>query len=124
MDKDVRNKQQTMRKLKWVRPEEQQQYLQQGICTLKQAKTILKIRLQMIATRTNHKSNEEDTTGRRCGTEEETTEHVLNCYAGMNFEEEKLEDVEWLKQILPIYDEIHKLSTRSETKDVDDQDEE
>ena len=78
----------------------------------------------MISTKMHHKTNEEDTTCTRCGAEDETIEHVLKCYAGMNFEEGKLEDVEWLKSLVPIYDEIHKLHTKSETKEIDEQDEE
>ena len=99
----------TKTKLRWTTPGQQQQYLQHGQCTLQQAKTIIRIRLHMISTKCNYKRDEEDTKCRKCDKEDETTEHVLECYTTTTFDKTKTEDVDWLKMVAPIYEEIHEL---------------
>ena len=66
----------------------------------------MKIRLNMIWTRSNYKHKNKNTACRKCGIEEETTEHVLECQVGEQFDEDRVEDVEWLKKVSKIYKQI------------------
>ncbi len=106
---DITEKKKTMTKLRWVTPGKEQHYFKSGHCTKEETKTIIRIRLHMISTKCNRKRDEDDTTCRRCGKEEETTNHVLDCYTKMRFDEEKLEETTWLKSIVPFYEEIDEL---------------
>ena len=108
--RELNNKKQEMTKLRFIKPGKQQEYLKSEQTTLKQAQTIMKIRLNMIATKSNYKNDEEDTTCRRCGQVEETTEHVLECYTGTTFDKNKIDDTKWLKTVAPMYEGIHDIN--------------
>ena len=105
-------------------PGYEQQYLKHGQCTRQQIKTILRIRLHMISTKKNHKRDEEDTKCRKCVENEETTEHVLDCYTNTKFDIQKIEDTNWLKEIAPLYEEIHELHQDTEKKKNEENEEE
>ena len=94
------------KKLRFIKPGKEQEYLKEGRCSSKETADIMKIRLNMIWTRSNFKHKNRNTVCRKCGKEEETTEHVLECQGGEEFDEDRVEDVEWLKKVMKTYKQI------------------
>ena len=88
------------KKLRWVNPGKRQEYL--NICSIKEAAQILKIRLHMVSAMGNYGGGK----CRRCQVEDETTEHILECQTNgrMKFDAAKIEDVNWLRTIIRIYE--------------------
>ena len=119
--KEIEKAKEEMKKLRFVKPGYEQPYLKE--CTIEEARMVMKVRLNMIETRMNYKRKGEETICRRCGIEDETTEHVLKC-RGEEFTEERLEDVVWWRKVWTIYkmiDEEHKEGSRTNADDDDDE---
>ena len=76
----------------------------------------------MIKTRMNYKHEGTETTCRKCGQHEETTEHVIECYNGQNEKyEENCEDVEWLRRVAETYRRVDENNRKEEKEDEDDE---
>ena len=88
----------TKTKLRWITPGKLQQYLKE--CSVREASQMMKVRLHMV----NIKGNYGGGTCRKCGVEEETTEHVLLCLTDgkMHAAEEWTSDVGWLRKTMGI----------------------
>ena len=69
----------------------------------------------MIWTKSNYKKGKEKARCRRCEKEDETTEHVLECHAGIEFKRDKIEEV------TKYYEEIDELN-REEERITEDKD--
>ena len=89
-------------KLRHINPGVRQEYLEH--CSIGEASAILKIRLHMVRLNANYGGG----TCRKCGQEQETTEHVLECASegGYKFDDEKMDDVSWLRKIKVIYEQF------------------
>ena len=96
-------------KLRYINPGKRQNYINQ--CSIKEASSILKIRLHMV----NVKANYGGGLCRRCEQEQETTEHVLDCYSDSKykFDEKKMEDIDWLRNIKVIYEQFDENSSEN-----------
>ena len=89
-------------KLRWINPGKRQQYINE--CSIAEASAFLKIRLHMRKVLANYGGGK----CRRCGLQEETTEHVLNCQTcgiGM-YEEGRAEDTNWLRKVRTIFEQF------------------
>ena len=53
---------------------------------------ILRIRLNMFATKSNFKANQDNFTCPKCNTHNDTTEHIVECYTNLSSSELKKED--------------------------------
>ena len=64
----------------------------------------MKVRLHMVGAKGNYGGGK----CRRCLVEEETTEHILECQTNgrIKFDEEKIEDVSWLRTVQKIYEQF------------------
>ena len=100
--RDLEQAKANMKKLRWINPGKRQKYL--DICSVREASKIMKVRLHMVNAMGNYGGGK----CRRCHMEEETTEHILECYTNgkTTFEEEKIENVQWLRSILKTYEEF------------------
>ena len=100
--RDLKQAKACMKKLRWINPGKRQKYL--DICSVKEASKIMRVRLNMVNAMGNYGGGK----CRRCNIEEETTEHILECHTNGNmmFEEEKMENVQWLRSILKTYEEF------------------
>ena len=99
---DLEQEKKKGKKLKWINPGKRQEYLES--CGIGEASGIMKVRLNMVNALGNYGGGK----CRRCQIEEETTEHILECQTNGTtiFDEEKLENVQWLRTILKIYKEF------------------
>ena len=89
-------------KLRFINPGKRQEYINQ--CSIKEASSIMKIRLHMV----NAKANYGGGLCRKCELEQETTEHVVECYSNgeFKFDHEKMEDINWLRKIIVFYEQF------------------
>ena len=92
----------TKTKLRLINPGKRQEYINQ--CSIKEASSIMKIRLHMV----NAKANYGGGLCRKCELEQETTEHVVECYSNgeFKFDHEKMEDINWLRKIIVFYEQF------------------
>ena len=95
----LENEKQSKTKMRTITPGKRQSYLEE--CTIEEASIIMRIRLHMVYAKANYGGGR----CRKCGMEEETTEHILGCYSGeeMTHDEVKMEDIGWLKRISKTY---------------------
>ena len=114
--RDILKKKEVMTKLRFIKPEIKQKYVME--CSIEEARIIMKIRLNMIWTRTNYKRKNGNIQCRICGEKEETTDHIIECYTGGNelFQEEGINNVQWLKRIQRTYREIDEYNRQEEVK--------
>ena len=98
--KRIAKKRETMKKLRYTNNEDAEEpYLKRS--DVEETKWIMKLRLNMINTKENFKTNKEDTKCRICGKEDETTGHVIECFGGLKFVEKNMSEEEWLRAIVP-----------------------
>ena len=100
--KDLELAKVTKTKLRFINPGKRQEYVNH--CSIKETSSIMRIRLHMVDVRANYGGG----ICRKCEQEQETTEHVLECFSNgdYNFDEEKMEDVSWLREIKVIYEQF------------------
>ena len=98
--KRIAKKRETMKKLRYTNNEDAEEpYLKRS--DVEETKWIMKLRLNMINTKENFKTNKEDTKCRICGKEDETTDHIIECFGGLKFVEKNMNEEEWLRAIVP-----------------------
>ena len=92
---DLWHKKTIKTKLRWINPGKRQQYIEE--CTIAEASAFLRIRLHMVKVLGNYGGGK----CRRCGVEEESTEHVVECLTGGSdkCEEGRMEDIKWLRKM-------------------------
>ena len=97
---NLRVEKRTRTKLRHIDPGKQQDYIDH--CTIREASTIMKIRLHMICARGNYGGG----ICRACNEQEESTEHILSCQTNKElvFDTRKVSDVVWLKRASKVYD--------------------
>ena len=100
--KDLELAKVTKTKLRFINPGKRQEYVNH--CSIKETSSIMRIRLHMVDARANYGGG----ICRKCEQEQETTEHVLECFSNgdYKFDEEKMEDVSWLREIKIIYEQF------------------
>ena len=108
--KEIKMAKKTMKKLRYINPENEQEYIK--ICTPKEVKMIMKIRLNMINVKCNYKKEDVDNICRICKLDDKTTEHVLGCQTNhkMIFDTNRIEDIDWLRIIIKPYELFEKLN--------------
>ena len=99
IDEQLEKGKRSKTKLRTITPGKKQQYLKNS--TIQESCCIMKVRLHMVHALANFGGGK----CRRCNVEEETTEHVLNCHTEgvMEYDDEKMEDVQWLRKISIVY---------------------
>jgi hypothetical protein len=99
INKELEIERRNKKKLRWIIPGKRQKYIDQ--CTISEVTKIMKIRLHMVKVRDNYGGGK----CRKCQKADETTEHIPNCITdgAIKFEEEKIEDVKWLKTMIHLY---------------------
>ena len=96
---DLWHKKTIKTKLRWINPGKRQQYIEE--CTIAEASAFLRIRLHMVKVLGNYGGGK----CRRCGVEEESTEHVVECLTGGSdkYEEGRTEDINWLRKMNKLF---------------------
>ena len=99
IDEQLEKGKRSKTKLRTITPGKKQEYLEN--CTIQESCGIMKVRLHMVHALANYGGG----MCRRCNSEEETTEHILNCHTDgvMEHDDEKMENVQWLKKISIVY---------------------
>ena len=119
IEERIREEIRDKKKLRNVRMEkwERRKYIME--CTAEECKNILKIRLNMVNARANYKGTYGgDTKCRACKTEEETTEHLIDCeqykrLVGCSRNMDVMtENIEELKQLTEYVDKVEKLKEK------------
>ena len=64
---------------------------------------ILRIRLNMYATKSNFKANQDNFTCPKCNTHNDSTEHIVECYTDLSSSELKKEDSEHWGKIIKAF---------------------